>query len=254
MFWKIIIIILVIITMANFYPPDENFKRAVEESMDEILPEKILDLVWNKYFYYNTFFESLDGWSLVDASSGSSIVSEIGVQLHTGATTNNVSGIVKAPRLQETISFDNRGRFRTAFRISNASTGDIEANITVGLGPESGAKNRYGFRIISGNLTGIVSDGTNTSTVTLISSFTAQANYIIEARLLPSDKVVFLVSDADSEVLIERGSINTNLPSGSLDTTSGGEDNAWIEYLIKAKADDSKIILFSFFEYIQSKF
>ena len=238
----------------SFYPPTSAFKSSVSEAMDELLPEKIYEVVWDSHILYQTFFDSLDGWGLIDDSGGSSIVSEIGVQLHTGGTTNFDASIVKAPRLQEFISFDRRSRFRTAFRISNASIDDIEFNVTIGRGDNGTTKNHYGFRLENdGNLLGITADGSTESTVTLISALTPQANYLVEARFSPADKVIFYVSDANGEKLTERGVLTTNLPSGVLDTTSGGENNAWIEFFIETLATDSKIVLFSFLEYEQWK-
>ena len=233
----------------NFYPPNESFKRAVEESMDEILPEKILDLVWNDYLYYHSFFESLDGWSLTDSSGGGSGVTGAGVTLETGATSGNQSTMLKSPDHASILSFDKSSRFRSGFEILTASTSNIEFAITFGESINSLTDNHYGFRLDAGVLKGVCADGSAISEVDLL-TITAQTRYLIEARYLPNDKVIFYVSDgAISNELIERGVLTTNLPTGNVGVT----DNAWFRFYIETLENAAKQLYFSFLEYTQKR-
>lgn len=237
------------------YPLDPASKEIIFNEMKRMMPDAIMDIVWNKYFYFPLFFDSLDGW--LDGGVGTPTInvgSGIGVTMTTSDTTNDTAFITRNPRIQEFISFDQHSRFRTGIHISNASIDDIEFSMAIGEGFNGSVKNHYGFRMEDGGiLKGTSANGSLESEVTLVSSLTPQSNYILEAKFYPSNKVVFSVSDANSNKLIERGTINTNLPTGTLDTDAGGEDNVWIDFFLKTLADDAKTAIFSFFEYIQER-
>src|SRR3990167_3800269 len=102
--WITIILIVIIILMAtdkffeennglpdgqSFYPPSVDFKAAVEETVDEILSDKIFDFMW-KNFYWNDLFDNVDGWTIDDNAGVSNVdIGNGGVLLETLAVSNN---------------------------------------------------------------------------------------------------------------------------------------------------------------------
>lgn len=264
---KILIVAVVILigfNMADFFPPNEDFKRAVEEAMDEILPEKILDLVWNEYFY---LFEWLGSVNVVTSQAADSAgdteeditlpgiwgtftgpgnalvsVSSSRVTLTTGTTSGSGAGIEKDPAIQGILRYDRKQRFRTAFQIS------VITNVTAHLvrGDNNGGNVYYGFKINAGTLQGVTRNGGSETTIDL-QSISANTGYDLEARLLPGNKVLFLVRDANNPNTFEpRGVLTTNLP-----TENPNFNYATIR--IDTSNTTSKSLEVSFFEYAQKR-
>ena len=129
-------------TPQSFYPPSEDFKRAVESALDEVLLDRVFDAVWKKTFHYFTTFESIDGFS----TSGATVtLTEIQLELITGAVSTNFANVKKEPDLLAQTTFSQPSRFRTTFEIPQVTAQTIY--LTIGH-VASGAQG-YGFKIVN---------------------------------------------------------------------------------------------------------
>lgn len=218
----------------TFFPPTPDFKAAVEEAMDEILPEKILDLVWNNFFYYPEVFTSLD--SLSESIIGSSglrftATPQPVLEVFTGA--NSSDSVLSGKHLfqQDFLSFDKLQYFRTQFQIDSVS--NVVANITIG--PDG-----YGFRISNNSLIGFVTDNDSNETTVTLQTILVNTTYKIEAKFFPIiDKVIFLVDN------VEKGVVK-GLPTGQ-------HTNLWSLELTTSE-NATKNMLVQTFELIQKRF
>lgn len=192
-------------TSMGYYPPNEDFKRAVESTLDEILPNKIFDVVWKKTLRFTTFFESLDGWG----NSGVTL-SDDQLTFTTGAVSGNFAEIFKQPNNQGLITFSQRNAFRTNIQLSQITS----QTIYITTGNVRAGTEGYGFKIVDDTLYGVSHDGTTESTIKL-QVLQANQKYHIEARYTPSDKIVFLADDPTTSPVItirEVGVKSNNLP------------------------------------------
>jgi len=193
----------------DFFPPNESFKRAVEEATDEFLSDKIFDISWKKEFPYQTTFESLDGFG----GSGGTLAQDQ-VTLTTGTTDGASADLFKQPEQQGYFTFSQRSRFKTSFLLDNS----FGQTMYIDVGDIAAGGQGYGFKLVDGVLSGVADDGTTENLTTLITFTSGQDNqrYDIEARYLPGNKVIFFVSDPANSVLItEVGTGTSNLPSPS---------------------------------------
>lgn len=213
------------------YPPDQETIRAVEFALDRLLPEKIFDIVWDKYFYFSTFFESIDGYG----QTGTVVAGEWGFTLTSGAGTT--AALTKTPEYQNVLNWHKRQRMRTNFLMTSVTS--VTAQFVVG---NINTDEHYGFKIVNNQVKGTVADGSTESTIDLV-TITANSQHAYEARLFPGEKVVFYV---DGE---EKGVLTANIPWGG----TSGENLQLMEAVITDDASTSKDLLASFFDYIQEK-
>lgn len=227
----------------NLYPPTEDFKRATEQVVDEILPDKIFDILWKKIFHYQTFFESLDGFLV--SSAGVAIANDQ-LTLTTGAVSGNNESIIKQPNNQGLITFSQPSRMRSEFQVGYvaAQTGYI----TIGNVPT--AAQGYGFKIINGSLYGVTHNGTTETTV-LLQSISVNQKYKIEARYLPGEKVIFLADDpttSPATKIREVGVLTATLPSPAETANTN-----LFQIKITTNAAAEKILRVTFLEYLQRR-
>lgn len=191
-----------------YYPPNNDFDRAVNEVLDKRLSEKIFDVLWKRLFHYQTFFESLDGFG----GSNRTLLNDE-VTLTTLQTTGSEADIFKSPDQQGLITFSQPSRFKSSFLFDNV----YNQTTYITIGDIEGGGQGYGFKIANGVIYGVTHDGSTENAVTLLTiSAAAQVTqrYTIEARYLPSQKVLFLLDDAANSVPItEFGVSVSNLPS-----------------------------------------
>lgn len=228
-------------TSMGYYPPNEDFKRAVEAANEEVLPEKIFDFIWKKTFHYITFFESLDGLNNNVSGAGSNTITSNYLTMTTGAVLGNNNLVSKDPLLQGLKTFSQASRFRSSFEVTSVADQTIYITTSTSQG---GTAVFYGFKIVNGNLYGVSSNnGTaNESTVLLQAIAVSPDAYNIEARYTPSDKIIFLVNS------VEKGVLTTGLPSpaNTINTTL-------YEIKITTNAAAAKTIRLSFIEYFQRR-
>lgn len=242
--------------MNQFYPPNEDFKMAVEKVMDEILVNKIFDVNWNNYFYYRTVFEDI-AVDLITCTPGSGTqcpstgVDPDGLILNTeAATTGNFADVEKTPLAESGLKWDKRQRMRLGFRLPSIA----KQTIYMVRGSTNLASPYYGFKVIDNILYGVSYDKTTEKTISL-GSILADKSYVVEVRLTPSDKIIFLVNrenedptDITKRGLIERGVITINLPKINETITRG-----FYNFRITTNENVGKTLIVAFFEYIQLK-
>lgn len=241
-----------ILGIKNSNPTDNNsVNRLLDNSSRQVIQDAIsdnvLDIVWNDYFYYQTYFESLDGWNLIDTSAGSSIVSRLGVHLATGASTNDISSIDKEPVYQNVLSFDEESRFASSIFVTGVT--NIEAFVGIGFVNNGATGAHYGFFLSGSTLKGTCADGSTQSTVDLLTissnhPTTIDPIYYVEARFYPGYKIEFFVSK-DGGDLIQYGSLSSNIPSGNM--------YEWLSAEVKTKTTASIEMRFGNMEYIQRR-
>lgn len=211
---------------------DRNIGTLDKRVMENVISDSILDLTWNKYFYYYSFFESLDGWD------GSATVSSVITRLflRTSTAQNNIAYARKRALYQNVLSFALESRLRTSFDVAyslgSGALTTVEAYIGTGHSITGGtgdiftdglaSSSHYGFYMVNDILYGITSDGSNYTIKQLVSGCTNFGLRAVEARHYPGNKVSFYISDESSSVfgttdiktLVEVGSISTTLPTG----------------------------------------
>lgn len=237
------VLLVYLVFMQLSYPLDPTSKRIIREEMERALPDLVWDAAWRDYFHYFTYFESLDGWDLVDSSVGSSGIDETAVTLATGSSTNDYSSIMKNQAYHASLQYDVPSRFRTAFQLG--SVADVEFDVSVGVGQNGSVAKHYGFLVVNNVLMGTVGDGSAETTVTLIDGISAGALYLVEARFLPGEKVVFSVQDSADKTPQEKGVVTSGLPVGA--------PAGWAEFVLVTKTTAAKTVAFSFFEYLQRR-
>jgi len=228
----------------QFYPPNIDFKRAVDKTLDDVLYEKIYDILWRRILKLSFYFESLDGWGTTFVNAGTIATASDMVTFTTNTATNDSAKLFKNTDIQGLISFSEKSRFRTRIELG-AVTSQL-VNISVG-NIEGGAQG-YGFRVVNATLSGVTDDGTSESTVTL-QTLSANTEYSLEARYEPGKGVVFFVDDSTTspaDPLDQTGSLTTNLPSSAITPNDYPFD-----FYIRTDTTAARILRVSFVEYLQ---
>ncbi len=189
------------------YPPSVDFERSVEEVLDKLLPNKIYDVYWKKLFPYQTFFESLDGFT----NSGVAIA-DAQLTFTTGASENDFARLLKQPDNHGFITFSQPSRFKTAFELAQVTN---QTAYFFRGGDPSASNQGYGFKVVDGTLYGVTIDSGGTENAVSLQSVSADTEYEVEARYSPSDKVIFYVGSSAGSIVQEKGTSTTNLPSPS---------------------------------------
>ncbi len=226
---------------------DRYLDNQSKDILATVIEERIMDLVWNKYFYYFSTFESVDSWDVI--SDAVSQITSSGLLLETLATIDDRSNASKYVKFQNVMSFDEESRFRTLFYLDvNTTAADIDYSMSIGLGIPTPLQKNYGFRLEDNILYGICSDGTTESKVAILTTNAAQGGgseafvYLIEARFYPGNKVDFYISGSGDATLVHKGTLTTNLPTGA---------NGSINFDLYTRAATTKKAFIDFCEYIQ---
>lgn len=220
------------------YPIDENSKKIISD----VINDKILDLVWTKYYYYSTFFESIDGYTQTTGGTGSVDISDTRIAVNTGATNGSSAELQKNPTNQTILRWDRESRFRINFDVS--ATTNQEIRIAIGDASNGIQDSHYGFWVDDSTLKGTASNGTTSASVTL-KTISSSTPYDIEARFYPGKRVDFFV---DGKLL---GSITDQSKLPSADTTK--TFIPFFTFYIENQAGEVKIAECSWFEYIQER-
>jgi hypothetical protein len=237
---------------------DRNLDNQSKDILHQEVSKRIMDIVWDDYYHYHTFFEAVGttgtnyGW-IVSSSGANTGVDSTGLFLETGTSTGNEAFVLKAPLYQNILSFDLESRFRTSFYVDSVS--NIRVFIGGGNGTSGGTLtvnlNYYGFYLENNTLYGVTSNGSTGSRVALM-TVVANNLYLLEARYVPGNKATFYVSDGTTFPSIpsintrakERGSLTTTLPSG---------DGTLTRFQIETRENAEKNLGIGFYEYIQQK-
>lgn len=237
---------------------DRNIGTLDKKVMEDAISDAIIEITWNRYFYFHTFFEEIgvagsanNGWSLNNSAAVGTGLDGSGVFLKTGAVSNDETFITKGPIFQGMLSYEQESRFRTSFQIDSVTS--VNAFMGIGYGQKGFAQSHYGFRLENTVLYAVVSNGTTETTKAIM---TVAVNNVIqvEARFYPGYKVEFYTSDAFDPatvgttflpILLPRGAITTTIPKGLVDN--------WITYHIETKSAAAKTLAISEAEYIQKR-
>lgn len=226
---------------------DRNLDNTSKDILGQEIGKKIIDIVWNQYFYYFSAFESAEGWDVtsdaaVDVDSG-------GLDLLTTAVADNRANAVKS--LPFVADFDNDSRFRTVFYLSvDTTASDIDYSMSVGSGIEFPRSASYGFRVEENVLYGIARDDSFETKIPLMTLEELQGNgleaytYIVEARFYAGNRVEYYVSEVNQTKPLLRGTITTTLPSGS---------GVSIAFDLYTRTTTAKQAYVYFVEYIQNR-
>jgi len=214
------------------FPLDPVSKSIFERTSDEFLPDKFYDLMWKKIFFFQTFFESVDGYT----TTGTITLSGTDVKLETAATTNATAELNKQPSWQGFLNFNQRSALRAALIFNQIAAQEIY----IVTGNVGASDKRYGFKVSNNTLQGVTHDGSTEKTIDL-QTISATTVYNLEARFRPNDQVQFLV---DNE---EKGVITDNLPY------TDGPRTQLFTAKVKTTEAVAKSIQLSFFQYLQQR-
>ena len=217
---------------------------------------KIMDTVFNKFFYLFEWFETntiTDDW--VDTSSGvsASVTGGVGgLAFTTGTTLNGYAQIDRRGlQFQSILRWDRFQAFKTSFSVTSLS--EITCYLVRGYaGFVFSASSYFGFKIVNDSLYGVSSStGASESTVLLLGPntspvFTVVTTYEIKAILIPRERVEFYILNSTTSEYELRGTLRTQFPT---DTT----DQGYANIIARTTNTTSKILDTSYFEYIQER-
>lgn len=241
---------------------NNNLDNQSKDIMGQILEDKIIDIVWNKYFHYFTLFEGASGgvddrWGLT-TSVGSTIVTSSGVQIDS-ATANTVASMETSIQ-SGAITTGYHSRMRTSINLSSVTA--VKYYWGQGYGYDSSGVREndtggFGFFIENGAVICGVSNSTGAipNSETLVTTgITLQINksYILEIRNHPGYKIAFYISDPTSATSVqftqvplkEVAVISTTLPSA--------RSCSW-RYQTVPTESVQKTLVTPYFDYIQQK-
>ena len=207
------------------------------------ISDQIIDIVWKRYFYFSTFFESITGW--YPTGTGTSTLDDTGITLTTGAVSSNSVTIDKAPLNDSRLSFDKDSRFRTTATFSN----NTNISVSCGVGNVISGKPCYGFLAVNGVLYGYTGNGTNTTQVKL-ETLSAVQIVQLEARYYSRNRVDFYATTTQSPTtVVLLGSIITTLPTGTMITAG----QFWLNMTVVTTTTAPRSITINSMEYIQQR-
>lgn len=223
-------------------PADATTEGIINTLIDRLLPSKILDIFWNKLFYWSTWFEAADGYDITTSGSGAAAPTGNAFVLTSDTSTNTSTEITKFPNTQNILRWDRKQRMRATISTPTAVTSQ-EAYVVVGNVNGGTINEHYGFRINNATLQGTVSDSATQVTVDLDTAVSTSSDYNVEARYIPYKEVTFYVDG------IAKGKLTSNLPSGAASITHDNLFDAWI----KTTTNAARTLRISFFEFIQER-
>lgn len=178
----------------------QHLDNPSKDNLEQIIADRILDIVWNEYYYYSTTFDSIDRY-LVSINSGSVSITSSGISITTGGTgTDEDSAFL--PVSSDLLSTKKEARFRLSNKLDSTSNVNWFA-LTL---EDSTAADYTGFRMMNGSIYG-VSSHASTETDVLLQTYIAGTFYQLELRYFPGQRVDFYVNG------IQLGTIIVNLPT-----------------------------------------
>lgn len=223
------------------YPLDSVSRSIISTTIDKFFTEKVIKALWEDFYYYNTFFESTDGYS--DDEGALPFISGSGVLIATGAVSGNRADFYKIPEINNILRWDREQRFRASMRLGFVTS--MEARIGVGsLRATIGT--HFGFYILNGALYGESAyvNSTNQTQINLnVSIADTTARTDLEASFIPKIGITFKVNG------IERGSIRTNLPDQDPTLTH----DSFFQAFVKTNTAAVRELYFSNFEFLQKR-
>ncbi len=222
------------------YPIDNTSKRILERTILEFLPSDITDILWNNLFYYSSFFESLDRYTL-NVFGGSVVIGVDGMVITTAATTNDTEGAsLDVSATGAILREDRRSRFRTVVKLDNVA----KTLLSILSNDSDQTPGGYiEFIIDKAIIKGRTSDGTSTNTV-ILGTAIINKDIVLEYQYLPGKQVVFLVNG------IQAGVSSKNLP---IEPTSDAGTISIFSATLLTYENSAHGVTIKYFEYIQDR-
>jgi hypothetical protein len=191
--------------------------------------------LWDKYSYWSTFFESIDGYS---KQGNAPTISEIGVTLATAASLNSTSTLLKDPQVNLIPNFNKVSRFRLGIEFGASSLSNVQA--TFSLGTYGVGEVYYGFEVSGSTLKGSSSNqNTGSSNAITLKTLSVSTNYELEARFTPNRSIQFFVGGNLVGILRNELPVDTN--------------SRLLEFYIKTTNSTAKSVIVSYYEVFQTR-
>jgi len=226
---------------------DKDVLEAVQEQAAECAGVIVEMDLWTRDFYKLIQFQSLDGFLIDEVDTGSVSLLEGDITLSTGANINSEADLIDEIThplvdLGTFLTWDKERRLRVGILFNNNTNQEIYIlQGTWGLSLPDPSQKGFGFKIVNNEIFGYVVDGTTETLTGVLRTFNAGDEFILEARLTPTQKCVFYIDG------VEVGSITTNLPSGL-------QSSNWIAHAhITNTAAADKSIQFDWWEFYQKR-
>jgi hypothetical protein len=220
--------------------------QALQTRSTAVDEDTVMDLIWKKMFHWETFFESLDGFTLSDNPP---TLNPYQVIFVTKPVSGNTVYLQKYAAWQGVATLSEKSYFRTSIILpaDTVAEGNYTAYITVGNSLSPTGSGFYGFKIMNNALYGVVSkNGVSAEqTVALLQGMTGRV-YHLEARYYPGARVSFLVNPSvDAQAPLGEIALMGSLSSGANQTLM----------TMKLATDDTqqKALQVSYFEYLQRR-
>jgi len=219
------------------YPLDKNSVDILRRFLEEYSKEFVFDIVWRDFTYITSLMDSIERYDTTVPAGGSVSVTDQGLVLETGTTAAAQFTANLIARNDRLMQFDKETRFRVILSIDDVDNADLEVT---SLEDTSGGY--IGFKVDGGVITGISSDGTSTSSVSLDKTVIDGEEVELEFRYDPLAKACVFMVNGD-----ERGTIKTNFPQDA----SG--DKYIFSGLMITDDTTQRTAFIRMFEYIQKK-
>lgn len=223
---------------------DRNISNSSKDVLQQIIEERLMDIIWNNYFIFSTFFESLDGWDDLSSAGSSIAITGSSVTLTTDNEENDDAEIFKSVFVADDFSFSKEQRYKTSIQVDSVSEIDCLAIVGKRLAGTTYGVSYYGFHLVDDELRGISVFDSNTTEVVL-QDISADTPYELEARLF-KNRLVFLVNG------VEKGIITgANVVGDIIGQTS--DDLLAFTYRVETTDTNAKEMQFSYLEYAMKK-
>lgn len=220
------------------YPLNESDSKIIRD----VVSDRILDIVWNDYYYYSTFFESIDGYGQTVGGTGSVSITENQIEVATGATSGSSAILQKYPTQQNVLRWDRESRFRSDLSLFDDDAQEVR--LSIGDSSNGVQDSHYGFWVDDATLKGTSSLNTTVESVTL-KTLAASTVYSLEARYFPGSRVDFYVDG------LKLGSVTNQAALPSAETTK--TFLPFFTFYIENQEAVGKKARCSWFEYIQRR-
>jgi len=217
-----------------------NLDVASQRTITSVIEKSIDDIVWNKYFYYSTFIESIARYFQETGVGGAIGLNANGLSLAVSNTTDDYASvsldILDLVADSDILRFDKETKFRTQLKI------DVVDGADLSIGGVGTLLHNIQFLIEDGTIKAFTSNNSSSTTVNIGS--VADDTYVkLEYRYYPKSRADFYIND----ILVK--SISTTLP-----LTTVGTDNVFNASLVKNSGTaGEKEAFIMFYDIIQRK-
>ena len=183
--------------LKNKKPIDRYLDNQSKSIIEDIINVRFVDILFDNIYYYNSWFDSIDGMESTGHSYSAAGLSILG----TAGTGVDEAFVAKTnPVILNAMDFTKESRFRVSIQPRATTNQNIKA-VVGDYNTEA-----YGFEIEDATLKGFTHDDSSGTTKDIL-TISANNNYTMEARFFPGERVDFVVND------VNYVSITATLPS-----------------------------------------